>query len=125
MKRSMKKRMHIDNLMKRSHALLFVALMILLAGCGDALTPAQSAGPADSSTASSQPTTTPSVLASGKFQEYALPQGNSGMMRPAIDHEGRIWFGEMNKNFLAMFDPHSGTFMQIKPLHGAFGIMGI
>ncbi len=47
------------------------------------------------------------------------------MMRPAIDHEGRIWFGEINRNFLAMFDPRTGSFMQITPLHGAFGIMGI
>ena len=47
------------------------------------------------------------------------------MMRPAIDHQGRIWFGEMNRNYLAMFDPRTGTFMQITPLHGASGIMGI
>ncbi|HLX59630.1 MAG TPA: hypothetical protein VKR83_21635, partial [Ktedonobacteraceae bacterium] len=41
------------------------------------------------------------------------------------DHEGRIWFGEMNKNYLAMFDPHTGTFEQITPLHGVSGIMGL
>ncbi len=111
--------------MKRFYALLLLALMVLLVGCGDAFTPTQPVGPIDTPTASSQPTTTPSVLATGKFREYPLPQDNSGMMRPAIDREGRIWFGEMNHNFLAMFDPHTGAFTQITPLHGMSGIMGI
>jgi virginiamycin B lyase len=111
--------------MKRLYGLLLLILLAMLAGCGDAFTPTTPVGPIDSPTISSQPTTTPSLLATGKFQEYALPQDNSGMMRPAIDHEGRIWFGEMNRNFLAMLDPRTGKFMQITPLHGAFGIMGI
>lgn len=111
--------------MKRLYGLLLLTLLVLLTACGDAFTPTTPVGPIDSPTTTSQPTTTPSMQATGKFQEYALPQDNSGMMRPAVDHEGRIWFGEMNCNFLAMFDPRTGTFMQIKPLHGAFGIMGI
>ncbi len=111
--------------MKRLYGLLLLTLLVLLTACGDAFTPTTPVGPIDSPTTTSQPTTTPSMQATGKFQEYALPQDNSGMMRPAVDHEGRIWFGEMNRNFLAMFDPRTGTFMQIKPLHGAFGIMGI
>jgi virginiamycin B lyase len=46
-------------------------------------------------------------------------------MRPAIDHLGRIWFGEMGHNFLAVFDPHTQKFQQITPPHGRSGIMGI
>ena len=64
-------------------------------------------------------------MASGTFQEYSLPLSNSGLMRPAIDHAGRIWFGEMGHNFLAVFDPHSQKFQQITPPHGRSGIMGI
>lgn len=47
------------------------------------------------------------------------------MMRPAIDHEGRIWFGEMGHNYLAVFDPHTGTFQQMTPPHGQSGVMGV
>jgi streptogramin lyase len=46
-------------------------------------------------------------------------------MRPTIDHTGRIWFGEMGHNFLAVFDPHSQKFQQITPPHGRSGIMGV
>ncbi len=57
--------------------------------------------------------------------EYALPQRNSGIMRPAIDHEGRLWFGEMGINALASFDPHTRQFQQLYPPHGDAGIMGV
>jgi len=46
-------------------------------------------------------------------------------MRPAIDHEDRIWFGEMGHNYLAVFDPRTQTFQQMTPPHGASGIMGL
>ena len=46
-------------------------------------------------------------------------------MRPAIDHEGRIWFGEMGHNYLAVFDPRTRTFQQMTPPRGASGIMGL
>ena len=111
--------------MNRSYGLLLLILLALLTGCGDAFIPTSLVGPIDSPTTGSQPTITPSVLAVGNFREYALPQDNSGMMRPAVDHEGRIWFGEMNRNFLAVFDPRTGAFAQVTPLHGTYGIMGI
>jgi virginiamycin B lyase len=46
-------------------------------------------------------------------------------MRPAIDQQGDIWFGEMGQNYLASFDPKSQTFLQITPPHGQAGIMGV
>jgi len=70
---------------------LITLLALLVTACGDAYTSGQATGPIDSPTVSSQPNTTPSVLANGTFKEFPLPQDNSGMMRPAIDHQGRIW----------------------------------
>jgi len=67
----------------------------------------------------------PAITGTGSFREYPLPQSNDGLMRPAIDHEGRIWFGEMNRNKLAVFDPGTRAFQQITPPHGQSGIMGI
>ena len=46
-------------------------------------------------------------------------------MRPAIDSRGRLWFGEMSHNFLTMFDPHTQTFVETMPPHGAYGVMGV
>lgn len=105
---------------------ILLLLALLITGCGDAFTSTTSnIGPVDSPPIHSQPKTTPSIMASGTFQEYALPLSNSGLMRPAIDHEGRIWFGEMGHNLLAVFDPHTHKFQQITPPHGRSGIMGV
>ena len=112
--------------MKRSIYLpVLLLLTLLIAACGDSFAPSSTIGPIESPTVHSQPKTTPSIMASGTFQEYSLPLANSGLMRPAIDHAGRIWFGEMGHNFLAVFDPHSQKFQQITPPHGRSGIMGI
>ncbi len=67
----------------------------------------------------------PALKTIGIFHTYALPQTQSGIMRPAIDHKGRIWFGEMGHNFLAVFDPRTRLIQQMVPPHGADGIMGI
>lgn len=93
-----------------------ILLSLLLVGCNGA-----AAQPAAASTT----TTTSQIVAIGNFQEYALPQKHSALMRPAVDHKGRIWFGEMGKNYLAVFDPRTKTFEQITPPHGRDGIMGI
>jgi virginiamycin B lyase len=72
-----------------------------------------------------QPDTTLAIKTIGIFHAYALPQARSGIMRPTIDHKGRIWFGEMGHNALAVFDPSTGLVQQMQPPHGADGIMGI
>ena len=113
--------------MKRS--LFVLALLIALACC---LLSACGNGAALSTTpgASSASTTQDHVqaytqMAIGKFREFALPQKNNGLMRPALDSQGRLWFGEMNRNYLASFDSHTGQFWQQTPPNGQSGIMGI
>ena len=112
--------------MRRIEYFLFLLLLTLvLAACGDSFTSSSTSGSTNTPIVHSQSTTTPSIEAAGSFREYPLPQINSGLMRPAIDHEGRIWFGEMGHNFLAVFDPHTQKFQQITPPRGRSGIMGV
>jgi hypothetical protein len=51
------------------------------------------------------PPDTASLRTPGTFQEYPLPQSDSQIMHLTTDSRGRIWFGEMGRNFLAVFDP--------------------
>src|SRR5579863_6300703 len=106
---------------------LLLILAVFLTACGGGVTNLQTPdnAPIDTPTASNQPATIPAVTLPGTFQEYALPQSDSGLMRPAIDHEGRIWFGEMGHNYLAVFDPRTDTFQQMVPPRGQSGVMGV
>jgi len=72
-----------------------------------------------------QSTTPQPLTGTGEIREYPLPQSDSQMMRPATDHEGRIWFGEMGRNFLAVFDPRSQAFQQMTPPRGHYGVMSV
>jgi virginiamycin B lyase len=67
----------------------------------------------------------PALTATGAFHEYPLPRADSEVMRPAIDHEGRIWFGAMGQNALVVFDPKTERFQYLTPPHGRSGIMGV
>src|SRR6476620_7013356 len=98
----------------------FIAILLLSPPCGNLSQGEQNPMPAS---APSQAETTPTT--SGTFQEYPLPQPNSGLMRPAIDQQGRLWFGEMGHNFLTSFDPQTHIFQQITPPYGKAGIMGV
>jgi virginiamycin B lyase len=104
---------------------LFILLVCLLAACGNVSPPASSTGSSSTSSTTQGQPVTPARMAIGRFQEFALPQNNSGLMRPAIDARGRLWFGEMSRNYLGSFDPHSGKFWQQTPPNGKAGIMGI
>lgn len=96
-------------------------LTMFLVACSSTSTTSSSTAP----TGTKVVTTQIASVAIGSFQEYPLPQVNSGMMRPAIDREGRIWFGEMSLNRLAVFDPRTRTFQQMTPPRGRSGIMGV
>jgi streptogramin lyase len=105
--------------------LSLILLMLFFTACGDASPSSRSSSPIDTPTIGNTPSTSSAITAAGNFQEYPLPQSNDGLMRPAIDHEGRIWFGEMNRNYLTVFDPRTQTFQQITPPRGASGVMGV
>ncbi len=112
--------------MKHLARLLFsLVSILLLSACGSSISNIPSTSTASTPAIIQQPNTTPAVMTAGIFRAYALPQTKSGIMRPAIDHKGRIWFGEMGHNALAVFDPQSGQFQQMVPPDGADGIMGI
>ena len=112
--------------MKRLISLLFsLVSILLLSACGNGLSNITSNPALGTPTIIQQPNRTPAVVATGNFRDHALPQTQSGIMRPAIDHRGRIWFGEMGHNALAVFDPHTGQMQQMIPPHGDDGIMGI
>jgi len=79
-----------------------------------------------STSATQKPSDSPSVnIATGGFREYQLPQSNSQVMRLVIDHQGRLCFGELGRNYLAVFDPRTQTFEQMTPPQGRFGMMGM
>lgn len=95
-------------------------LVLLLAACNDT-----SANGNTANLSTHQSTVLPASIVQGTFHEFALPQSDSGLMRPAIDAHGRIWFGEMGHNYLGVFDSQTQTFHQMKPPRGQSGIMGI
>lgn len=68
---------------------------------------------------------TPALANGALFREYSLPLEGNEVMRPAIDGQGRIWFGAMGQNALVVFDPHTRTFEYLTPPRGHHGIMGI
>src|SRR5262249_41528140 len=68
---------------------------------------------------------TPALANVSLFREYSLPHKGSEVMRPAIDHQGRIWFGAMGENALVVFDPRTRAFEYLVPPRGHHGIMGV
>lgn len=59
------------------------------------------------------------------IRQFPVPQANSGLMRPAVDAHGDIWFGEMNTNRLGRLNPRTGQMDEWTPPHADYGIMGI
>jgi virginiamycin B lyase len=55
--------------------------------------------------------------------DYSLNQPNPGVMQPAADQEGNIWFGEMFANALARLNPQTGTVSAWTPPDGKDNIM--
>jgi streptogramin lyase len=106
--------------------LLGIATLLILAqttlGAGNPhATPSASSGVSPQAP-TALPTSSPSAPA---FHEYAFPRSDSQVMRLAMDHQGRLWFGAMGQNTLMWFDPSTHLFQHITPPQGRSGIMGI
>ncbi len=103
---------------KRATSLFAVLLLLLLvlAGC---------AGSDASGNSQGKTAALPYSVEVASIQEFQMPHPQSGLMRPAIDASGNIWFGEMLGNRLGMLDPHTGKVTEWTPPHADYGIMGI
>lgn len=103
----------------RRYAVGFLLLIVLLSGVifswREILSPSQP--PATQKTTS--------LLAQEAFHNYPFPRMDNQPMRPAIDHQGRIWFGAMGQNALVVFDPRTQAFHYLVPPHGQSGVMGV
>src|SRR5438105_5887145 len=112
--------------MKRfSCTCLLLLLALFLAACGGTNSLPTATSPGDTPAVNKEPTAFSATTVVGIVHEYPLPHAHNGLMRPAVDHEGRIWFGEMGRNYLAYFDPRTRTFQQMTPPRGHDGIMGV
>ncbi len=108
--------------------LLFVLYLVALLACTSACSDmSRTQTNKDSqSVVQQQAGTLPAILIRGTtITEYPLPQPRSGLMRPAVDHQGRVWVAEMGNNALAVFDPHTQTFQQMTPPHARDGLMAV
>ncbi len=58
-------------------------------------------------------------------RNYSLNQPDVGVMQPAVDQAGNIWFGEMFDNALARLNPHTNAVSIWIPPHGRNNIMEV
>jgi virginiamycin B lyase len=74
-------------------------------------------------TSSSTAAHSPISVIRATTHDYSLNQPNPGVMQPAADQQGNIWFGEMFANALARLDPQGGTVSTWTPPDGRNNIM--
>lgn len=111
-------------MIKRLTFLLYLtSLLFLISACGD-ISRAQTDA-SNQTSVKQQAGALPAITATGDFSEYPLPQARSGLMRPVVDHEGRVWVAEMGNNALAVFDPQTQKFQQATPPRSKGGLMGV
>ncbi len=92
-----------------------------LSGVTNAMNAPINTHPATSSTSSGQ-TNGRGVMPANE-RVYQLPNANPELMNPAVDQQGRVWFGEMGANKLAMLDPTTGKVSEWTPPNGQYNIM--
>ncbi len=99
-----------------------VVTVFLLTGGGSFLA---RVGPA---TGKSGPTAAPTGAPSGDVRAanartFMIQPPNVGLMQPALDANGNVWFGEMATNRLARLDPRTGQVTTWQPPSGRYNIM--
>ena len=57
------------------------------------------------------------------IRAWGTVPGNSGVMLPALDQQGNVWFGEMFTNKLARLNPQTGAITVWTPPNGRYNIM--
>ncbi|MGH2486853.1 MAG: virginiamycin B lyase family protein [Ktedonobacterales bacterium] len=57
------------------------------------------------------------------IRAWGTVPGNSGVMLPALDQQGNLWFGEMFTNKLARLDPQTGVITTWTAPKGRYNIM--
>jgi virginiamycin B lyase len=65
------------------------------------------------------------LATTGTFRIYPFPQADSEAMRPALDQQGRLWFGAIGQNALVVFDPRTRRFQYLRPPGGEDGVTGV
>ena len=65
----------------------------------------------------------PAGVVGAQTREYIFTQPDIGLMQPAVDAQGNIWFGEMSANRLARLDPRTNHVSTWQPPHGRYNIM--
>ncbi len=63
-------------------------------------------------------------IRAAKIHIYKVSPPDAGLMLPAVDRRGNIWFGEMATNQLARLDVRTGTITSWTPPNGEDGVMG-
>jgi virginiamycin B lyase len=110
----------------RLSTIIFIALLGLLVSACYGIAP-----PGPQTVTNAAPVVTPAAASApytiipGKIRELPVGDSNAGMMRPAVDSAGNVWFGEMNYGYLAELNSNTGTFHHFTPPHNLEGIMGI
>ena len=56
-------------------------------------------------------------------RNFMLGGQDAGVMQPAVDGQGNVWFGEMNLNKLARLDPSTGKVSEWQPPNGEHNVM--
>lgn len=104
-----------------------VVTVFLLSSAGNALSQSpQTARQRPSPTATgAAPSGLPSGVLAAQVKSYPVAPDNAGLMQPAVDGQGNIWFGEMATNKLARLNPSTGTVDTWQPPNGRYNVMAV